>query len=223
MEALIMNDKTEHDADAPLGLLTMLKQQLGTAMIAGAGIGLLYGGLVGLGVVLLRETLSIPALLVCLVCIGGGVPILVYAYRRSPSLRDGDPDTPRARRMGKLMFFLMTFVVVIMLPFVIRGDSLEGIEFWSNGPIPQWIALFLGAVWLIGMPALVYFNRVNMDELERGEMEFGETIGFQFFGLGAPLWWIAHRGGFAPEPDLMIMFVATVAVSVAANMYRKVS
>lgn len=216
------NEKIYED-DAPMGLLAKLKRELGVAVIAGLGIGLIYGGLVGMGVVFTQDEFSFAAFAVCIVCLTIGIPICLYAYRKTPSLREGDPDTPRARRMGKMVFFLMCFAVVIMLPFVIRGDTLEGMDLFSNGPVPAWIALFLGIIWALGMPLLVYINRQNMDELERTEFQFGETLGFQFFGIAAPVWWIAARGGLVPPPDVMILFIATLVVSVLANLYRKIS
>jgi hypothetical protein len=30
--------------------------------------------------------------------------------------------------------------------------------------------------------------------------------------IGAPVWWFAWRGGFAPEPRGVIIYVATVSV-----------
>ena len=30
--------------------------------------------------------------------------------------------------------------------------------------------------------------------------------------IGAPVWWFAWRGGFAPEPDGVIIYAVTVSV-----------
>lgn len=216
-------DTSSHPDDRDPGLLSQLKDQFGVAIIAGLGMGLIIGGLVGLVQVFLHDEFSLVGLAICLVSFAIGIPITVYAFRKSPSLRPGDPDTPRTRRMGRMMVAMILFIGMIVVPFILGLGLGEKIELYSNDPVPQWVAIYLGALFLIGMPALVYAHRRNMDEIESGEMQFGEVIGFQFFATTAPVWWIAFRGGLAPQPDIMILFVATIVVSLGANMYRKFS
>jgi len=220
-----------NETDATTGLFAQFKRgfkhqfkrQIAGALAIGFSVGLLSGGIFGFGVVLSQEKFSLTALAVCLVCLVVGGFTIWRAYRKFPSLRDGDPDTPRARRIGKLSFVTLAITIAIVLPFAVTGDTFEGGAFLSNDPVPAWVAYYLGAMWIFAMPPMMYLFRQNMDEIEKAEMQFGEMIGFQFFAITAPAWWIASRGGLAPEPDIMILFAITLAVALLANLYRKLA
>jgi hypothetical protein len=41
------------------------------------------------------------------------------------------------------------------------------------------------------------------------------------FTFTAPVWWMGWRGGFLPEPDVMILFVAVLVVTWIANMWKR--
>jgi hypothetical protein len=71
------------------------------------------------------------------------------------------------------------------------------------------------------MPLVIVGYRYNLDEVMREANNFGFSVGFQFFPCLAPIWWMAWRGGFLPQPDIMITLVASLVVALLANLWKR--
>jgi hypothetical protein len=152
----------------------------------------------------------------------GGV-IVIATFRKWPTLTQGDPVTPRTRRYSWAMIALIAFAMLTSLAFARpEGGSLAN-DLYSNDPLPTDLAVGLAILWLVGMPLLSAMTRRNMDEVERGLLQFGESSGFRFFSVAAPAWWLGYRGGVLPQPDVMILFVAVLAASSIANLARRIA
>ena len=76
-------------------------------------------------------------------------------------------------------------------------------------------------LWAVGIPALIFFTRRNMDDFSRAANDFGFMVGGQLFYFAAPLWWLGWRGGLLPRPDVMILFVATLIAVNVANLWKR--
>jgi hypothetical protein len=152
----------------------------------------------------------------------GGVA-LIATFRKWPTLAQGDPVTPRTRRYGWAMVALIGFAIAMSLAFARPSGGSLANDLYSNGPLPTALAVTLALLWLVGIPLLSTITRRNMDEVERGLLQFGESAGFRFFTVAAPAWWLGYRGGVLPQPDVMIMFVGVLIASFIANMIRRIA
>ncbi len=153
--------------------------------------------------------------------IGGGG--LIATFRKWPTLTQGDPVTPRTRRYGWAMVALIGLAIAMSLAFARPSGGSQANDLYSNGPLPTALAVTLALLWLVGMPLLSAIARRNMDEVERGLLQFGESVGFRFFTVAAPAWWLGYRGGVLPQPDVMILFVGVLIASFIANMVRRIA
>jgi hypothetical protein len=213
-----MNTMTDKRDLTPAARLT---DMLWPALLFAAGFGLFAGGIAGGGVFFARGAAASPLFLVIAACAPIGMIVMAGTYRRYPMLRVGEPDTPRTRRRGIALMALIAFVGTIsILPVAFGEESLAPVVF-SNDPLPASIALTLGILWMVALPLLSFFARRSADEVHLDRQRFGESIAFQFFGVAAPVWWLGARGGLLPEPDVMILFAATLIVSFIANLLRR--
>lgn len=189
----------------------------------GAGISLLLGGIAA-GAMLSAKGQIISAGIVASVITGiiGGV-IVIATFRKWPTLTQGDPVTPRTRRYSWAMVALIAFAMLMSLAFARPEGGSMANDLYSNGPLPTNLAVGLALLWLVGMPLLSAMTRSNMDEVERGLLQFGESAGFRFFTIIAPAWWLGFRGGVLPQPDVMILFGAVLIASFIANVARRIA
>ena len=192
------------------------------AIVFAIGLGLALGGVSAMAVIARKGELGFASIAMALPFLLIGLGIIVYAFRKWPTLRVGDPDTPRTRRLGKGVYVLMIFAIgtaMIMVTFMpeARGPN----SFFGNGPIPPALGAVMAIGWMVFMPILSIYNRRNVDEVDRSTFEFGETVGFQVFAVLAPVWWVAWRGGFVPQPDVMIIFVIVLVASTIGNLCKR--
>lgn len=188
-----------------------------------AGLTLLLSGIAWGGIQVARGQVASFDMVGSVIAglIGSG--IVIATFRRWPTLTVGDPVTPRTRRYSWAMVALIAFAILMSLAFARpEGGSLAN-DLYSNGPLPTELAVGLALLWLVGMPLLSTITRRNMDEVERGLLQIGESMGFRFFTVAAPAWWLGYRGGVLPQPDVMILFVGVLIASFVGNMARRMA
>lgn len=153
-----------------------------------------------------------------------GTPLAViggfFLLRTAPDFTMGEPNMPRGNRVRWLLVAIVIIGIAISLP--ISAHPEVGAEMlWSNSAMPSTPALLAGLMWALLMPFVIYFGRRNSDELVLAAHDFGMMVGFQFFSYAAPIWWIGWRGGFFPQPDVMIMFIACLILVSIANFWKR--
>jgi hypothetical protein len=89
------------------------------------------------------------------------------------------------------------------------GNSDAGaLPILADSPIPPVIALMLAFFWAVIMPIIAWFwHKRAIDEQEASAYRDGGYYAAYAFMIGAPTWWMLWRGGFAPEPDGVAIFV----------------
>lgn len=103
-----------------------------------------------------------------------------------------------------------------------RGQLGSGGGFFSNSPLPYGFALLLVLVTGIVVPAIsIYWHRHAADEQEADAYKVGALYALSIYMIGTPVWWFAWRGGFAPAPDGIAIYMITVATAGAIWMYKK--
>jgi len=104
---------------------------------------------------------------------------------------------------------------------LVQGGLPEGGGLFSNEPMPTWMAAVMVAI--IGglLPVVSYFWHRTVDEQEADAYKTGALWGLYVYMLGAPVWWFAWRGGFAPEPNGTAIYFATVLTVGAVWIWKK--
>ena len=155
-------------------------------------------------------------------CLVAGGVASYYLWRWFPDFTMGEPQTPRGKRMRWVLVAIVLLSLAISIPILSSGDVTEGPHpLFSNAPVPAMIAGITLAVWGLLLPPLIIFARRNADEHKLQTQDFGMMVGFQTFSIIAPVWWMGHRGGFFPAPDVMIIFIACTAVAIAVAAWKQ--
>ncbi|MEL7318741.1 MAG: hypothetical protein AAFN04_08895 [Pseudomonadota bacterium] len=152
-----------------------------------------------------------------------GVPLVLvsgyFLWRTMPDFTMGEPDTARGRRTKWTTLgagFLGGLTTIPLIDFDNGGTLL-----FSNGSVGSIQALFAMGMWAIILPVFIIIHRRNADEVAREANDFGFMVGFQTFSILAPVWWMGWRGGFLPQPDVMILFVTVLIIACAAIIWRR--
>ena len=154
-----------------------------------------------------------------------GTPITLLAtyglWRTMPDFTMGEPRTARGNRMRWLIAAIVLIGIAISLPINLADSGQGGKLLWGNGPIPQTPALIAVVMWGLSIPVVMVAGRGVADEHTRAAGDFGMMVGFQTFAYTAPMWWMGWRGGFLPQPDVMILFIVAGGLSSAANLWKR--
>ena len=154
-----------------------------------------------------------------------GTPVTLLAayglWRTMPDFTMGEPHTPRGNRMRRLIAAIVFVGIAISLPINLADSGQGGKLLWGNGPMPQTPALIAVVMWSLSIPVVMVAGRRVADEHTRAAGDFGMMVGFQTFAYIAPMWWMGWRGGFLPQPDVMILFIVAGALSAGANLWKR--
>jgi hypothetical protein len=144
-----------------------------------------------------------------------------YLVKTAPDFTMGEPHTPRGNRARWLLIALVIVGIATSIPILTADPELKGRAPWSNSPLPFVPAMIACAIWGIALPILTLLGRKTADEHTLAGHDFGMMVGGQVFTLVAPVWWMGWRGGFFPEPDVMILFVFVLVLTWTANMWKR--
>lgn len=150
-----------------------------------------------------------------LAILGGMVALLILlgllCWRLTRRLFGPAGDVPRRERMSRNVMIgsgmLGGLIGGLLAAFGRPGSGGSAAELLSNGPIPPTLAIILCVVTLGIVPLIsLYWHRV-IDEHERSAYRDGAVAGTYVYMLGAPAWWLLWRGGLAPEPDGVAIYL----------------
>ena len=141
--------------------------------------------------------------------------------RLKPWARSGEPVAERTRKANKLLLLASGLGGVLGAVLAIgafrTGDPFA---FLSNGPMPLAVVIPAIGIWLIAMLLSLQWHR-SIDEHEARAYEFGGLAGLYLYSFLAPAWWLAWRGGLAPAPDTMAIFLAVMTVWSVVWFWRR--
>lgn len=192
---------------------------LGTAMIflAGVGAGFLIGHLEHQGGFSLRPALILGLILILVV----GCLWLMVRELRAPT--GEEPLTPKERLNRNILLgcVILGGVIGIVMSLAAEGGVTSAGGVFSNDPLPTWLAVVLVVTLGVGTPVISYFWRRTVDEQEADAYKTGALYSFYVYGIGAPLWWLSWRGGFAPEPSGIVIYFATIFTALIVWTWKK--
>ena len=112
--------------------------------------------------------------------------------------------------------------VTMVLAVLASGQEITPGTVLSSAPLPAGVALVLVLVLGLVVPAIsIYWHRTAVDEQEADAYKTGALFGLYVFMIGAPAWWFAWRGGFAPEPNGIAIYFATILTVGAIWIWKK--
>jgi hypothetical protein len=92
----------------------------------------------------------------------------------------------------------------------------------ADSPMPPVMALMLVFFWAVIMPIIAWFwHKRAIDEQEASAYRDGGYYAAYAFLIGAPMWWMLWRGGFAPEPDGVAIFMLFALIWTTVWLWKK--
>jgi hypothetical protein len=92
----------------------------------------------------------------------------------------------------------------------------------ADSPVSPVIALILAFFWAVIMPVTLWFwHKRAIDEQEASAYRDGGYYSAYAFLIGAPTWWMLWRGGLAPEPDGVVIFMLFALLWSAVWFWKK--
>ena len=131
------------------------------------------------------------------------------------SARPDEPLTAKERLNRNILIAAGLLGGIIGMVLTLSGASGPPgfADVFSDGPLPLGLAVALVLTVGVLVPAIsLYWHRHAVDEQEAAAYKNGALIALYVYMIGAPVWWFAWRGGFAPEPDGVIIYAVTVSV-----------
>lgn len=131
-----------------------------------------------------------------------------------------DPLRRQERVNRNLLIMAGMLGAVLAVTMILAGGS-PGDGALSNEPLPPVAAILLILVLGVLVPALSFYWHRIIDEQEADASKTGALFAFNAYAIGAPVWWLAWRGGFVPPPDGFIIYFATTAVMTLVWLWKK--
>ena len=191
---------------------------LAICFLVGVGAGFIVASLKHGDGPNLKAAIALGAIALAL----GGSGWLMVREIRKPT--GEEPATPRERVNRNIIIgcALLGFVTaVIMMSAGGKGVLVGSGEVFSNEPLPRGVAIVLVLIAGVIVPAVsLYWHRV-IDEQEADAYRSGAVAALYVYAIGAPTWWLAWRGGFAPEPNGFIIYYAVATTVCAVWLWKK--
>lgn len=134
-----------------------------------------------------------------------------------------EPLTPKERLNRNILIGCGLLGGIMGVVMAVSGDGglANGTGVFSNEPLPAGVAIVLVLIVGVLVPAIsIYWHRL-VDEQEADAYKTGALFAFYVYALGAPLWWLAWRGGFAPSPNGFVIYFATMLTVGSIWLWKK--
>ncbi|MFN3388920.1 MAG: hypothetical protein ACK40O_08300 [Allosphingosinicella sp.] len=142
---------------------------------------------------------------VALALLAGCGWLLLRDLRRA---RDEEPLTRKERLNRNILVGSGALGAAMAVAAILSADSMTAASVYSNAPLPPLVAAVFVAVFLLILPPLtLYWQKRAVDEQEIDAYKSGALAAVQVYMIGAPAWWFAWRGGFAPEPNGVAIYM----------------
>ncbi len=133
-----------------------------------------------------------------------------------------EPLSPSTRKAKNLLGLAALVCAVAPLALVVGTfTKTHPFAFFSNSPVPVWIAIFAIGSWLLGQAINKWWWYFSADEHERKADDLGNLAGWALFMVVTPAWWVAARAGLLPQPNAMLLWIAAIAVSATGYFWRR--
>ncbi len=153
------------------------------------------------------------------------IATLAYViWRNLQSLKTSGEQLTRRERLNNRMVAAFAVAGGLMgVVLAVSGDlGSQNPDIFSSGPIAPGIAIALALVIGIIMPfGSWYWHMRVIDEQESQAYRSGALLAVYAFWIGAPVWWLLWRGGLAPQPDGIALYLMTIFIALIVWFYEK--
>ena len=152
--------------------------------------------------------------------LAGCVWLIVRDVRRPTG---EEPLTAKERLNRNILIGSGAIGAVMAVLLILASDQdLASASVFSDAPLPASVALLMVVVMGLIVPALsIYWHRTAVDEQEADAYKTGALWALYVYMIGAPVWWFAWRGGFAPEPNGEAIYFVTITVMGVIWLWKK--
>ena len=194
-----------------LGLAFAIAMLLGVA--AGFSMAMVHNG----------KGLTLKAVVVFSLVAVGLAGCIWLVRRDVRQARGGYPLTARERINRNIIIGCGLLGLVTAALLVSAGGDITGgpREIFSNDPLPPLIAAVLVLCIGVLLPAVTIYWHKIIDEQEADAYKSGAVVALYLYAIGSPTWWLAWRGGFAPEPDPFIIYYAVATTVGVIWLWKK--
>lgn len=162
------------------------------------------------------------------VLIVGGFSLAALAclwllVRQARTPRGQDPLTPKERLNRNVLVASGALGVVLAFVMAIAGrGSLRDGGVFTDAPLQPAAALALVLATGVLLPALsIFWHRSVIDEQEADAYKTGALYGLYTYMIGAPVWWLCWRGGFAPPLNGHVIYFVTITTVAVVFLWKK--
>jgi hypothetical protein len=154
---------------------------------------------------------------------------LAYAiWRNVGKMKASNEGLTRREKLNRNMtygFVLVGGAIGLLLKFYdtsVGNLDTGALPIFSDNPVPPVMALMLVFFWAVIMPIIAWFwHKRAIDEQEASAYRDGGYYAAYAFLIGVPMWWMLWRGGFAPEPDGVAIFMLFASLWTAVWFWKK--
>ena len=152
--------------------------------------------------------------------VGLGCAWLLIRAIREPT---GEEPLTRKERLNRNLLILSGAIGGLMaVAIIMTGEGHDHASVFSSAPLPPATALAMVLGLGLLVPAVsIYWHRAAIDEQEADAYKTGALYAMYLYMVGAPVWWFAWRGGFAGEPNGVILYFLTVITLGAVWLWKK--
>lgn len=151
-----------------------------------------------------------------LVAIGAG-----WSGWRIHASHAAEPVAASVRASRKTLLIGSLMGLVTGLAFAVSTDLYGSEGLFSNTAIPAMVAAITILAWVFGGSLLTVKWLASIDEHEKMANNAGAVSALYTYLLIEPSWWLGWRGGFLPEPQPMMTFLAVIVVYSAVWFWRR--
>ena len=198
-------------------ILRILGLSLALVVLAGAGAGFTISWIEHDHGISLKFVLVLGGI----VLLAAGCSWLLWREFKGRGSREPLTRNERLNRNILIACGAIGGIIGAVITVASRGKLTEGSGVFSNDPLPPMVAAALILVLGIVIPVISYYWHKVVDEQEVDAYKTGTLYAFYVYGIGAPIWWLAWRGGFAPAPDGFVIYYATITVMAIVWLWKK--
>ncbi len=131
---------------------------------------------------------------------------------RMPEGQDAYAPREKLNRNVLLACQILAGLSALAAFMIERSAGNEG-SLISDSALSVPTAILLAILWVVILPAIaVFWHRKAIDEQEEAAFRDGAYFAAYAFLVAAPTWWILWRGGLAPAPDGIAIYLLFMVI-----------
>ncbi len=142
------------------------------------------------------------------------VALALWAAMRAGRSLNAAAGAPTTRERRGRIVMLACIAIGMGLGMAVMLAAPTPHDIFSGAPLPAGFALPIALLIAVPLPALCYYWHMRVaDEQEADAYRTAAMLALYAFWIAAPVWWLLWRGGLAPAPDGVALYLLTIVVA----------